>query len=59
MKNPVLLLLLLLLLLFLLLFLQVRFYAVDVDLGYATKDDFQTDAQIAASKNQNGGEVGS
>ena len=28
----------------------VRYYATDVDLGFATKEDFQTDAQISAAK---------
>jgi len=28
----------------------VRYYAIDVDLGFATKDDFQTDSQISANR---------
>jgi len=28
----------------------VRYYAVDVDLGFATKEDFQTDSQISANR---------
>jgi len=28
----------------------VRYYAVDVDLAFATKDDFQTDSQISANR---------
>lgn len=28
----------------------VRYYAIDVDLGFATKEDFQTDSQITAAK---------
>jgi len=28
----------------------VRYYALDVDLGFATKEDFQTDSQISANR---------
>ena len=31
-------------------FCFIRFHAVDVDLDYATKENFQTDSQISANR---------